>query len=72
MRMTDIQRREVRPGPLVEWTLDPAAVRTVRGRPVRADLAGHSVRHPGRLDLDVLQEALRGWMLRPSVRVARR
>ncbi|MDK1347379.1 condensation domain-containing protein [Streptomyces sp. 378] len=31
MRMTDIQHCEVRPGRLVEWTLDPAAAATVKG-----------------------------------------
>ncbi|GHD87386.1 hypothetical protein GCM10010508_19310 [Streptomyces naganishii JCM 4654] len=89
MRMTDIQRCEVRPGRLVEWTLDPAAVRTATGlpddsRPPAYIQESHirtarSVREgglfvptwlgtafdiPGRVDLDVLQEALRGWMLR--------
>ncbi|MEV0976489.1 condensation domain-containing protein [Streptomyces sp. NPDC049915] len=33
MRMTDIQHCEVRPGRLVEWTLDPAAAATVKGLP---------------------------------------
>ncbi|KUM74264.1 condensation domain-containing protein [Streptomyces curacoi] len=33
MRMTDIQRCEVRPGRLVEWTLSPATVATAAGLP---------------------------------------
>ncbi|MDF3143465.1 MULTISPECIES: condensation domain-containing protein [unclassified Streptomyces] len=33
MRMTDIQRCEVRPGRLVEWTLSPATVATATGLP---------------------------------------
>ncbi|MER7840828.1 condensation domain-containing protein [Streptomyces sp. NPDC096040] len=33
MRITDIQRCEVRPGRLVEWTLSPAAVETARALP---------------------------------------
>ncbi|MFF7891438.1 condensation domain-containing protein [Streptomyces sp. NPDC007907] len=33
MRMTDIRHCEVRPGRLVEWTLDPAAAAAVRGLP---------------------------------------
>lgn len=33
MRMTDIQRCEVRPGQLVEWTLDPATIETATGLP---------------------------------------
>ena len=33
MRMTDIQHCEVRPGRLVEWTLDPAAAAAVKGLP---------------------------------------
>ncbi|TXS50491.1 acyltransferase papA2 [Streptomyces sp. uw30] len=33
MRMTDIQRCEVRPGRLVEWTFSPAAVATASGLP---------------------------------------
>ncbi|WP_316742408.1 condensation domain-containing protein [Streptomyces sp. MK7] len=89
MRMTDIQRCEVRPGLLVEWSLDPAAVRAATGlpddsRPPAYIQESHirtarSVREgglfvptwlgtafdiPGRVDLDALQEALRGWMLR--------
>ncbi len=31
--MTDIQRCEVRPGRLVEWTLSPATVATATGLP---------------------------------------
>ncbi|MFJ3583448.1 condensation domain-containing protein [Streptomyces sp. NPDC090127] len=34
MRITDIQRGEVRPGRLVEWTLSPATVAAARGLPV--------------------------------------
>ncbi|MBC2864827.1 acyltransferase papA2 [Streptomyces mexicanus] len=89
MRMTDIQRCEVRPGRLVEFALDPAAVETATGlpddsRPPAYIQESHirtarSVREgglfvptwlgtafdiPGSVDLDVLQEALRGWMLR--------
>ncbi|MGA5893756.1 condensation domain-containing protein [Streptomyces venetus] len=33
MRMTDIQRCEVRPGRLVEWTLSPATVATAKALP---------------------------------------
>ncbi|MGH3312700.1 MAG: condensation domain-containing protein [Streptomyces sp.] len=33
MRLTDIQRCEVRPGLLVEWTLDPATIKTAAGLP---------------------------------------
>ncbi|MEU9920919.1 condensation domain-containing protein [Streptomyces griseoluteus] len=33
MRITDIQRCEVRPGRLVEWTLSPATVATAHGLP---------------------------------------
>ncbi|WP_155053917.1 condensation domain-containing protein [Streptomyces blattellae] len=33
MRITDIQRCEVRPGRLVEWTLSPATVETAAGLP---------------------------------------
>ncbi|NUP22419.1 MAG: acyltransferase papA2 [Streptomyces sp.] len=33
MRMTDIQRCEVRPGRVVEWTLSPATVATATGLP---------------------------------------
>lgn len=33
MRMTDIQRCEVRPGLLVEWTLDPTAIEAAAGLP---------------------------------------
>ncbi|MEV7126895.1 condensation domain-containing protein [Streptomyces sp. NPDC093260] len=89
MRITDIQRCEVRPGRLVEWTLDPAAVEAATGLPddsrppayiqeshirtartVREDglfvptWLGAAFDLPGRVDLDVLGEALRGWMLR--------
>ncbi|MEV5437816.1 condensation domain-containing protein [Streptomyces sp. NPDC052682] len=89
MRMTDIQRCEVRPGRLVEWTLSPATVATATGLPedsrppayiqeshirtarsVREDglfvptWLGTAFDIPGRIDLDALQEALRGWTLR--------
>ena len=33
MRMTDIQHCEVRPGLLIEWTLDPVATKTATGLP---------------------------------------
>lgn len=36
MRITDIQRCEVRPGRLVEWTLSPATVAAATGLPVDA------------------------------------
>ncbi|MPY58344.1 condensation domain-containing protein [Streptomyces spongiae] len=89
MRITDMQRCEVRPGRLVEWTLSPATVeaaarlpedsrppayiqeshiRTVRS--VREDglfvptWVGAAFDIPGRVDLDILQDALRGWTLR--------
>lgn len=87
--MTDLQRCEVRPGLLVEFSLDPAAVQSATGLPddsrppayiqeshirtarsVREDglfvptWLGTAFDIPGRVDLDVLQEALRGWMLR--------
>ncbi|MEU6476446.1 condensation domain-containing protein [Streptomyces sp. NPDC047017] len=89
MRLTDIQRCEVRPGRLVEWTLAPASVETATGLPddsrppayiqeshirtartVRESglfvptWLGTAFDIPGRVDLDVLGEALRGWMLR--------
>ncbi|MFK4149930.1 condensation domain-containing protein [Streptomyces sp. NPDC004065] len=89
MRMTDIQRCEVRPGRLIEWTLDPAAVTAAAGLPDDARPPAYiqeshirtarSVREgglfvptwlgaafdlPGRVDLDALTHALRGWMLR--------
>ncbi|MET7682500.1 condensation domain-containing protein [Streptomyces sp. NPDC005423] len=87
--MTDLQRCEIRPGRLVEWTLHPAAVSAARrlpddGRPpayvqeshirtartVRQDglfvptWLGTAFDIPGRVELDVLQGALRTWMLR--------
>jgi hypothetical protein len=87
--MTDIQRCEVRPGLLVEWTLDPSAVETATALPDDARPPAYiqeshirtarSVREgglfvptwlgtafdiPGRIDLDALQRALHGWMLR--------
>ncbi|MGP4010869.1 condensation domain-containing protein [Streptomyces sp. 4N124] len=89
MRITDIQRCEVRPGRLVEWTLSPATVETAAGLPddarppayiqeshiktarsVREDglfvptWLGTAFDIPGRVDLDALQDALRGWTLR--------
>ncbi|MEV6958955.1 condensation domain-containing protein [Streptomyces sp. NPDC051207] len=89
MRTTDIQRCEVRPGRLVEWTLSAATVETAAGLPedsrppayiqeshirtarsVREDglfvptWLGAAFDIPGRVDLDALQEALRGWTLR--------
>ncbi|MEU9336771.1 condensation domain-containing protein [Streptomyces sp. NPDC048290] len=89
MRITDIQRCEVRPGRLVEWTLSPATVATAAGLPddtrppayiqeshirtarsVRDDglfvptWLGTAFDLPGPVDLDALQEALRGWTLR--------
>ncbi|MFI9611248.1 condensation domain-containing protein [Streptomyces sp. NPDC052023] len=87
--MTDIQRCEIRPGRLVEWTLHPAAVRAAADMPedsrppayvqeshvrtarsVREDglfvptWLGAAFDIPGRVDLGVLQEALRAWTLR--------
>ncbi|MEV7289573.1 condensation domain-containing protein [Streptomyces sp. NPDC093252] len=89
MRITDIQRCEVRPGRLVEWTLSPATVATAAGLPddtrppayiqeshirtarvVREDglyvptWLGAAFDLAGPVDLDALQEALRGWTLR--------
>ncbi|WP_328503053.1 condensation domain-containing protein [Streptomyces sp. NBC_00457] len=89
MRITDIQRCEVRPGRLVEWTLSPATVEAAAGLPddtrppayiqeshiktarsVREDglfvptWLGTAFDIPGRVDLDALQDALRGWTLR--------
>ncbi|MEU1103805.1 condensation domain-containing protein [Streptomyces tibetensis] len=89
MRMTDIQRCDVRPGRLVEWTLSPATVATAKALPedsrppayiqeshlrtarsVREDglfvptWLGAAFDIPGRVDLDALGEALRGWTLR--------
>ncbi|MGW4648655.1 condensation domain-containing protein [Kitasatospora sp. NPDC004289] len=89
MRVTDIQRCEIRPGHLVEWTLHPAAVEVAAGLPDDARRPAYvqeahvrtarTVREgglsvptwlgtafdvPGRVDLDVLQEALRVWTLR--------
>ncbi|MFI8927022.1 condensation domain-containing protein [Streptomyces sp. NPDC053474] len=87
--MTDLQRCELRPGRLVEWTLHPAAVGAARelpddvrppayvqeshirtSRTVRGDglfvptWLGTVFDLPGRIDLDVLQDALRAWTLR--------
>lgn len=89
MRITDIQRCEVRPGRLVEWTLSAATIETAAGlpedsRPPAYVQESHirtakSVREgglfvptwlgaafdiPGKVDLDVLQDALRSWTLR--------
>ncbi|MGK5693801.1 condensation domain-containing protein [Streptomyces sp. URMC 128] len=89
MRMTDIRHCEIRPGRLVEWTLDPAAAATAKSLPedsrppayiqeshlrtsrsVREDglfvptWIGACFDFPDRVDLDVLQEALRAWTLR--------
>ena len=89
MRVTDIQRCEVRPGLLVEWTLDPVTIERATGLPedsrppayvqeshirtarsVREDglsvptWLGTAFDIPGRVDLDVLQDALRSWTLR--------
>ncbi|MDH6122188.1 hypothetical protein ABH930_006886 [Kitasatospora sp. GAS204A] len=89
MRVTDIQRCEIRPGRLVEWTLHPTAVEVATGLPddsrppayvqeahVRTARAvrqaglfvptwlGTAFDIPGRVDLDVLEGALRAWTLR--------
>ena len=89
MRITDIQRCEVRPGRLVEWALSPATVTAAAGLPedprppaylqeshirtartVHEDglfvptWIGTAFDIPGKVDLDALQEALRGWTLR--------
>ncbi|MEU1408035.1 acyltransferase papA2, partial [Streptomyces sp. NPDC005728] len=89
MRITDIQRCEVRPGRLVEWTLSPATVSTATGLPedsrppayiqeshIRTakrvrdgglfvpTWLGTAFDIPGRVDLDVLQDALRAWTVR--------
>ncbi|WP_157531621.1 condensation domain-containing protein [Kitasatospora sp. Root107] len=89
MRVTDIQRCEVRPGHLVEWTLRQEAVEAATALPddcrppayiqeahVRTAKAvrqgglfvptwlGTAFDIPGRVDLDVLHEALRAWTLR--------
>ncbi|MFD3585049.1 condensation domain-containing protein [Streptomyces sp. NPDC058683] len=89
MRISDIQRCEVRPGRLVEWTFSPATVAAATALPpdprppayiqeshirtaraVREDglfvptWLGTAFDLPGRADLDVLEEALRGWTLR--------
>ncbi|MET7700755.1 condensation domain-containing protein [Streptomyces sp. NPDC005485] len=87
--MTDLQRCEIRPGRLVEWTLHPTAVGAARALPddarppayvqeshirtarsVRQDglfvptWLGTAFDIPGLIELDVLQGALRTWMLR--------
>ncbi|WP_051183664.1 condensation domain-containing protein [Streptomyces sp. HGB0020] len=89
MRMTDIQRCEVRPGRLVEWALSPATVAAAADLPadprppayvqeghirtartVREDglfvptWLGTAFDIPGTVDLDALEQALRGWTLR--------
>ncbi|MFE0464273.1 condensation domain-containing protein [Kitasatospora sp. NPDC058965] len=89
MRVTDIQRCEIRPGRLVEWTLHPTAVEAAHGLPddarppayvqeahVRTARAvresglfvptwlGTAFDIPGRVDLGVLEGALRTWTLR--------
>jgi condensation domain-containing protein len=89
VRMTDIQRCEVRPGRLVEWTLHATTIETAKGLPddsrppayiqeshvrtarsVRQDglfvptWLGTAFDIPGKIDLDVLQDALRTWTLR--------
>jgi mycolipenoyl-CoA---2-(long-chain-fatty acyl)-trehalose mycolipenoyltransferase / long-chain-acyl-CoA---trehalose acyltransferase len=89
VRITDIQRCEVRPGRLVEWALSPATVTTAAGLPedprppaylqeshirtartVHEDglfvptWIGTAFDIHGEVDLDALQEALRGWTLR--------
>ncbi|WP_406331687.1 condensation domain-containing protein [Streptomyces sp. NBC_00203] len=87
--MTDLQRCEMRPGRLVEWTLHPAAVEAAARLPdderppayvqeshVRTARSVHedglfvptwlgaTFDIPGRVDLDVLHDALRAWTLR--------
>uniref|UniRef100_A0AAU3HYC6 Condensation domain-containing protein n=1 Tax=Streptomyces sp. NBC_01393 TaxID=2903851 RepID=A0AAU3HYC6_9ACTN len=89
MRISDIQRCEVRPGRLVEWGFSPATVAAATvlptdPRPPAYIQESHirtarSVREgglfvptwlgtafdlPGRVDLDVLEQALRDWTLR--------
>ncbi|GAA4007828.1 condensation domain-containing protein [Streptomyces sp. NBC_01352] len=89
MRITDIQRCELRSGRLVEWTLHPTTVEAAMRLPddsrppayvqeshvrttrsVRQDglfvptWLGAAFDIPGRIDLDVLQGALRAWTLR--------
>jgi hypothetical protein len=89
MRVTDLQRCEIRPGRLVEWALHPAAVAAASVLPddtrppayvqeshlrtclsIRRDglfvptWLGTAFDLPGRVDLDVLQGALRAWTLR--------
>ncbi|WP_328451540.1 condensation domain-containing protein [Streptomyces sp. NBC_00386] len=89
MRISDIQRCEVRPGRLVEWGFSPATVAAATvlptdPRPPAYIQESHirtarSVREgglfvptwlgtafdlPGRVDLDVLEQALHGWTLR--------
>ncbi|GAA1214674.1 condensation domain-containing protein [Kitasatospora nipponensis] len=87
--MTDLQRCEIRPGRLVEWTLHPRVVEAASRLPddarppayvqeshVRTARAvrraglfvptwlGTAFDIPGRVDLDVLEGALRAWTLR--------
>ncbi|MFD9629622.1 condensation domain-containing protein [Streptomyces violascens] len=89
MRITDIQRCEVRPGRLVEWALSPATVAAAADLPedprppaylqeshIRTAQSVHedglfvptwigtAFDIPGTVDLDALQDALRGWTLR--------
>jgi hypothetical protein len=89
MRVTDLQRCEIRPGRLVEWALHPAAVAAASTLPdderppayvqeshLRTSLSirrdglfvptwlGTAFDLPGRVDLDVLEAALRTWTLR--------
>ncbi|MFJ6833227.1 condensation domain-containing protein [Streptomyces sp. NPDC091209] len=89
MRISDIQRCEVRPGRLVEWGFSPATVAAATvlptdPRPPAYIQESHirtarSVREgglfvptwigtafdlPGQVDLDALEQALRGWTLR--------
>ncbi|MGW1545176.1 condensation domain-containing protein [Streptomyces sp. NPDC002309] len=89
MRISDIQRCEVRPGRLVEWTFSKATVEAAAALPsdprppayiqeshirtarsVREDglfvptWLGAAFDLPGRVDLDALERALRGWTLR--------
>ncbi|MFE9607816.1 condensation domain-containing protein [Streptomyces sp. NPDC006012] len=89
MRISDIQRCEVRPGRLVEWTFSPATIAAAAALPpdprppayiqeshirmarsVREDglfvptWIGTAFDLPGRIDLDALEQTLRGWTLR--------
>lgn len=87
--MSDLQRCEIRPGRLVEWTLHPASVGAAdrlpddarppayvqeshirTARTVREDglfvptWLGTAFDIPGRVELPVLEDALRAWTLR--------